>query len=78
MTQTEEFYEYMRKYGSITPFEAFHELGIMRLASRIADLKKAKIGVNREMIEVKARNGRKAHVAQYSLIESEVENGQAE
>lgn len=68
MTQTEEVYNYLRKNGSITQLEALRELGIMRLASRISEMNKAGISVKREMVEVRARNGRKAHVAKYSLI----------
>lgn len=69
MTQTEEVYDYMKRHGTITQFEALRELGIMRLASRISDMKQANIPIKREMVEVRARNGRTAHVAQYSLLE---------
>lgn len=35
---------HLRDYGSITPLDAMREYGIMRLASRISDLRKG--GVN--------------------------------
>lgn len=40
MTQNEKVLDYIRQYGSITPLEAFERFDIMRLASRISDLKK--------------------------------------
>lgn len=72
MTQTEEVYEYMKNHGSITPLEALRELGIMRLASRISDLKRNGIPLNRKMIAVIAKNGRKCYVAEYSIKETEL------
>ncbi len=44
MTQNEKVLAYIQKHGSITPREAFAEFDIMRLASRISDLKKLGIG----------------------------------
>lgn len=40
MTQNEKVLDYMERFGSITQIEALSDLGIMRLASRINDLKK--------------------------------------
>ena len=39
MTQKELIVEHLHEYGSITPLDALREYGIMRLASRMADLK---------------------------------------
>ena len=39
MTQCELIQRHLEDYGSITSLEAMQEYGIMRLASRIADLK---------------------------------------
>lgn len=69
MTQNEEVLDYLEKHESITQLEALRELGIMRLASRISDLRKAGTPIRKKMIEVRARNGRKAYVAEYSLME---------
>lgn len=38
MTQCEMILKYLEDFGSITTYEAFVELGITRLASRINDL----------------------------------------
>ena len=40
MTQCERILRHMKDYGSITSLEAVTEYGIMRLASRINDLKR--------------------------------------
>ena len=39
MTQCEQIIDYIKQNGSITGREASHNLGIERLAARIADLK---------------------------------------
>lgn len=39
MTQCERVLRHLEDFGSITSLEAVNEYGIMRLASRIADLK---------------------------------------
>ena len=39
LTQCDRILRHLEDYGSITPLEAMSEYGIMRLASRIADLK---------------------------------------
>ena len=40
MTQTERVHQYMRDFGSITQLDAIRDLGVMRLASRINDMKR--------------------------------------
>jgi hypothetical protein len=40
LTQCEKILRHFRDYGSINPLEALRHYGIMRLASRITDLKK--------------------------------------
>ena len=39
MTQCERILKYMRDFGSINPMQAMKDLGVMRLAARVADLK---------------------------------------
>lgn len=39
-TQCDKIIQYMKDYGSITPLDAIREFGCMRLAARIADIKK--------------------------------------
>lgn len=40
MTQHEAILKYLDDYGSITPMQAFEDLGITKLATRISELKK--------------------------------------
>ena len=40
LTQNQRILDYLDSHGSITQLEALNELGIMRLASRISDLRK--------------------------------------
>lgn len=40
MTQNEMIYDYLKKNGSITTYQAFAELFITRLSARIFDIKK--------------------------------------
>lgn len=65
-TQTEKVYDYINEHGSITQYEAFTELGIMRLASRISDLKKADFKIDTKYKTVTGRDGTKTKIAVYS------------
>lgn len=67
MKQTERVLDYMRRFGGITALEAMRDLGIMRLASRISDLKRQGYAIERTMIEVVNRFGEATRVARYSL-----------
>ena len=68
-TQCERVVEYIEKNGSITTLEAFNELGIARLGSRIHDLRNAGYRIKGETITVKNRYGEKVHVVKYTLEE---------
>ena len=67
MTQTERIIRHLRDHGSISALEALSEYGIMRLASRISDLKKAGIPIHREMVTGKNRYGEATSYARYSM-----------
>ena len=57
----------MEDYGSITSIEAMQEYGIMRLASRISDIKHLGIPIQKEMVSGKNRYGESTSYARYSL-----------
>ena len=65
-TQKDRVLAYLEKHGTITQRQAYHELGIMRLASRINDLKNDGHDIRAVLIDVPGRNGR-ARVARYSF-----------
>lgn len=67
MTQCSKVLFHMKKYGSITHIEADREYGIMRLASRINDLRRLGYAIESKMVEGRNRDGKKTHYASYSL-----------
>lgn len=70
-TQNDRILDYIDRFGSITQLEALQDLGIMRLASRISDLKRLGYPVVSEMETVKNRFGEKCSVKRYSLEREE-------
>lgn len=69
-TQAERVLAYIREFGSITQLEALKDLGVMRLASRISDLKKQGYDIKGEIITVKNRYEEDCYIKRYSLVES--------
>lgn len=67
MTQKEKILKHITDYGSITSLEAVSEYGIMRLASRISDLKKDGVNINTKFETSKNRYGEKVNYARYSI-----------
>ena len=67
MTQCERIVDYINRFGSISTMEAFHDLGITRLASRIHDLRCEGYHIEREIIRDKNRYGEPVHYMRYSF-----------
>lgn len=61
---------YLKKHGKITPFDALREAGSLRLAARIADLRKEGYKIDTVMVSRKNSAGYKVHFAEYRLEES--------
>ena len=68
MTQGEKIVDYMKQFGSITQLEAIRDLGVMRLASRISDLRKQGFAIKSETVAVKNRFNEDCHISRYSLM----------
>ena len=66
MTQCEMILAYMKANGGITAHQALNDIGCMRLASRIHDLRAQGYKIATKYVKVKGRNGT-AVVARYSL-----------
>lgn len=66
-TQAERVLEYIEEKGSITQLEALQEIGVMRLASRISDLKKLGYPITSNVEAVKNRYGENCYIKRYSL-----------
>lgn len=68
-TQARKVLDHMKEKGGITGLEAMQRYGIMRLASRVHDLRRAGHNVKVETISVPTRDkGVHARVAMYSLV----------
>ena len=68
-TQNERILDYISEFGSITQIEALRDLGVMRLASRISDLKRKGYTVISTREVVKNRYGESVKIKRYSLGE---------
>ena len=66
-TQCERVLDYMNTFGSITQIEAYNDLGVARLASRINDLKKKGYVIVGEQEAVKNRFNETCYIKRYSL-----------
>ena len=62
--QTKHVLSYLHLHGSVTPLEAFRDLGCMRLAPRILELRER--GHNIETRTITAPNGKR--YASYQLV----------
>lgn len=67
MTQNEKIYRHLVDAGSINQMEAYNEYGIMRLASRISDLKKDGVPIQKQIVRSVNRYGEPVHYARYFL-----------
>lgn len=65
MTQCQRIMQYLDTFGSISTMEAFNDLGITRLASRIHDLKRRGVAIQSETVEGKNRFGETTYYTVY-------------
>lgn len=68
MSQNQRILNYIQDFGSITTLQAFSDLGVTRLASRIHDLRKAGNNIASDKIVVKNRYGEDCHISRYFLV----------
>lgn len=66
-TQAVRVLDYIIEYGSITQLEALNDLGVMRLASRISDLKKQGYPITSTVEVVKNRYGENCYIKRYGM-----------
>ena len=67
VTQGMKILQYLWEYGSITPVEAFRDLGVMRLGARIYDLEQEGIEIIHERETGTNRMGEKVSYSRYRL-----------
>lgn len=66
-TQNERIIDYIERFGSITQLEALRDLGVMRLASRISDLKRLGFPIESRIETVTNRYSEPCRVKRYTL-----------
>jgi hypothetical protein len=66
-TQEDRIVNYMKTFGGITQLEALRDLGVMRLASRISDLRRKGHKIKSETVTVKNRFEEDCYVSRYSM-----------
>lgn len=69
MTQREAILQYIEEFGSITPMQAFSDLGITKLATRISEMRKDGWEFKIETVTVTNRYGKSVSYAKYSFAE---------
>lgn len=69
MTQCERIVDYIERKGSISPLEAFRDLGITKLATRISEMRRFEgIKFQQEYEEAPNRYGKTARYMRYYLL----------
>lgn len=71
MTQNEKVLRHLETCGSITPLDALKEYSIMRLASRVSDLKRMGYKITSEIITTKNKFEEPTHYSVYRLAEKD-------
>jgi hypothetical protein len=66
MSQHERILKYITDYGSISPMEAFNDLGITKLSTRIGEMRRDGIDFHQEWEVRKNRYGEKVRYMRYS------------
>lgn len=67
-TQYDDILRYLDECGSITPMEAFSELGITKLSTRISEMRSRRgIEFEKRYVQGTNRYGRKIQYMRYSL-----------
>lgn len=69
MTQHERIINYMEQYGSITPYDAFIDLGITKLSTRIGELKREGVKIEQRREKTENRFGEVCQYTRYWLAE---------
>ena len=67
MTQAEKIKDYMERFGSISPYEAFRDLGITKLATRVSEMRREGIVIISDWQKNKNRFGENVTYKRYWL-----------
>lgn len=67
MTQHDMILDYIERFGSISPMEAFSDLGITKLSTRVSEMSRSGIAFNKQTETSKNRMGKPTSYMRYSL-----------
>lgn len=67
MRQSERILQYIHDFGSISPLEAFQDLGVTKLATRVSEMRKQGIEFEKKYVKAKNRYGETVYYMRYSL-----------
>lgn len=65
--QHDRILKYIRDFGSITTLDAFRDLGITKLTTRISEMRRMGIAIEGTPETVENRYGDKCHINRYRL-----------
>ena len=66
MNQHERIRKHIRDFGSITPMEAFQDLGITKLSTRMGEMIRNGEKYSKTMVSATNRYGKKVHFMRYA------------
>lgn len=67
ITQCDRIKAYLERFGSITQLEALQDIGIMRLASRISEMRRDGYEIESDFVTKKNRYGEKCSFKRYYI-----------
>lgn len=70
MKQTDRIIDYITRFGSISSWEAYQDLGITQLGARIWELERDGMEFHREMVRGTNRLGDPTHFMRYAFKEA--------
>lgn len=71
VSQKKMVLDYIEEFGSITPIDAFRDLGVTRLAAKVFELKKEGHDIDKVIETGKNRFGNRTQYARYSFGKGE-------
>lgn len=77
MAQKDMVLDYIRDFGSITPVDAFRDLGITRLAAVVCRLRREGHDIHKEREHALNRYGQTVRYVRYSFGKDEKDENQA-
>ena len=69
--QEQRVIKYLTDFGSITALEAMRDLGVMRLASRVCDLRRKGVKFKKQTERIVNRYGERVIVVRYYMDKQE-------